>query len=54
MPIPDTSVDTETTATGRTRRRRPGWRDRLNRAVAGGARLIGRAAGGRGGGGGGG
>tara|TARA_B100000929_G_C15427213_1_gene393432 strand:- start:480 stop:638 length:159 start_codon:yes stop_codon:yes gene_type:complete len=35
MPIPDTSTDTETpvTATGR-RRRRPGWRDRVNAAVA--------------------
>lgn len=52
MPIPDTSVDTETTTATR-RRRRPGWRDRLNRAVAGGARVIGNRFGGRRGGGGG-
>jgi hypothetical protein len=53
MPIPDTSVDTEPTATGRTRRRRPGWRDRLNRAVGNAAGAIGRAADRRRGGGGG-
>jgi len=31
MPIPDTSVDVELSGP---RRRRPGWRDRLNRAAA--------------------
>ena len=52
MPIPDTSVDTETTTATR-RRRRPQWRDRLNQAVGNAAGAIGRWAGGRRGGGGG-
>lgn len=35
MPIPDTSVDVEPSGP---RRRRPGWRDRLNRAAANAAK----------------
>ncbi len=40
MPIPDESVDVEATGP---RRRRPGWRDRINRGLSRAAGRLGRA-----------